>query len=217
MMSITPIEYLNILVIEKAEEHQLQRKLMGHYPGATIHQASNLTEANALCKRVMHNLVIIDLDFADDDITALIRKLRSCAPQTTCVLACYIEEDMHIFHALKAGAKGYLLKDREPDQILKHLDNILAGLPTIAPEIAHHMLGYFHKQPNFDNAEQLSDRENEILALIANGHKRTQVAEQLNITSNTVASHLKAIYSKLNINSRAEATLEAVRRGLIKK
>ena len=79
------------------------------------------------------------------------------------------------------------------------------------------MLGYFHKQPSFDNNVQLSERESEILKLIAKGLKRAEVAKQLNISLNTVAAHLKTVYRKLNINNRAEATMEAFRRGLIKK
>ena len=207
----------DILVVEQSDAHQLLRMLTGHYRDAAIFHACDLVEAETLLNQRRPHLAVIDLDFADDAITEFILKLRACSPQTSCVVASHIQEDTRIFQALKAGAKGYLLKDREPDQILKHLDNILKGLPTIAPEVANHMLGYFHKQPSFDNNVPLSERENEILALIARGKKRTDVAQELNITTNTVSTHLKAIYSKLNINTRAEAALEAVRRGLIKK
>lgn len=217
MMHTTRTEPMKILVIEKAEKHQLSNMLTSYYLCSTIYHASDLSEAYKLCTRYMPRLVVINLDFADDDIGMLIQKIRRCSPHTICVIACYIEEDRHIFYALKAGAKGYILKDREPDQILKLLDHILAGKPTITPEVANHMLGYFHKQPYIENSVQLSSRENEILRLIASGHKRAEVAQQLNISINTVATHLKAIYSKLNINSCTEATLEAIRRGLIKK
>lgn len=207
----------DIVLLETSDSDQLAQMLADRYPFANLYPTSCPVQAGKLINRHQPNLAIIDLDVVDGQTAEFISKLRSVSPQTLCIVASFIEEDTEIFYALKAGAKGYLLKDREPDQMLKHLENILVGQPTIAPEIANHMLGYFHKQPNFNNTEQLSDRENEILALIASGMKRAAVAKQLNITLNTVATHLKAIYNKLNINSRAEATLEAVRRGLIKK
>jgi DNA-binding NarL/FixJ family response regulator len=209
--------FQNIVILENADTRQLTQLLADQYPRATLHHTSKPRQANSLVSRHQPELAVIDLDVINGETPGFIRQLKSDSPQTMCVVASYIEEDTEIFYALKAGAKGYLLKDRETDQILKHLENILAGQPTIAPQITYHMLGYFHKQPNFSNEEKLSDRENEILALIARGLKRTEVAAQLNISLNTVATHLKAVYSKLNINSRAEATLEAVRRGLIKK
>jgi len=207
----------SIVVLEADTESLLATMATSHYTKATLHQSGCLKETQKIVKKQKPNLAIIDLCLVDGQVHEFIKALRTSSPETTCIVASYIEEDKDIFQALKAGAKGYLLKDKEQDQILKHLVNILDGQPTVAPAIAYQMLGYFHQQPNFDNDVQLSNRESEILKLIASGHKRAEVAEVLNITLNTVATHLKTVYSKLNINSRAEATLEALRRGLIKK
>ena len=207
----------SIVVLEATEMNMLAALAGSHYRQAELLKTSTIDKAHKVIKKHKPDLAIIDLDVVDGMTPEFIKSVTTCSPGTKCIVASFIEEDKEIFQALKAGAKGYLLKDKEEDQILKHLVNILDGQPTVAPAIAYQMLGYFHQQPSFDNDAQLSDRESEILKLIASGKKRAEVAETLNITMNTVATHLKTIYSKLNINSRAEATLEAIRRGLIKK
>ncbi|MGD8785167.1 MAG: response regulator transcription factor [Thioalkalispiraceae bacterium] len=206
-----------IVILEKDSGSPLANLAASCFTQASLHQPTCTDTTHKLVKQHKPDLAIIDLDMVDGEIQEFIKSLKNSSPQTTCIVASYIEEDKEIFLALKAGAKGYLLKDKEEDQLLKHIVNIMDGQPTVAPSIAYQMLGYFHKQPDFDNQEALSERENQILKLIASGKKRALVASELNISMNTVASHLKAIYRKLNINSRAEATLEAVRRGLIKK
>jgi len=206
-----------IVVLEDVTNSLLANLSATYNSHAELLQPKSLDIAQKIIKKHKPELVIIDLGIVHGQIPEFIKSIKNSSPKTTCIVASYIEEDKEIFLALKAGAKGYLLKDKEEDQILKHLINILDGQPTVAPAIAYQMLGYFHHQPSFENQESLSDRESEILKLIASGLKRSTVAEQLNISLNTVATHLKAVYSKLNINSRAEATLEALRRGLIKK
>lgn len=207
----------SIVVLEGASGSPLASLAASHYNQAELLQVNSINTALKSIKKNKPDLAIIDLEVVNGEAPNFLKSIKSSSPETTCIVASYIEEDKEIFHALKAGAKGYLLKDKEEDQILKHLVNIIDGQPTVAPAIAYQMLGYFHQQPNFENQEKLSDRESEILKLIASGYKRAAAAEKLNITLNTVATHLKAIYSKLNINSRAEATLEAIRRGLISK
>ena len=183
----------SIVVLEADTESLFATMATSHYTKATLHQSGCLKETQKIVKKQKPNLAIIDLCLVDGQVHEFIKALRTSSPETTCIVASYIEEDKDIFQALKAGAKGYLLKDKEQDQILKHLVNILDGQPTVAPAIAYQMLGYFHQQPNFDNDVQLSNRESEILKLIASGHKRAEVAEVLNITLNTVATHLKTV------------------------
>ena len=207
----------SIVVLESTASTLLAGVAATYCSHAELFQPSSINKAHEVIKKQQPDLAVIDMDVVDGKIPEFLKSLKTSSPKTTCIVASHIEEDKEIFIALKSGAKGYLLKDKEEDQILKHLTNILDGQPTVAPAIAYQMLGYFHQQPNFDNQETLSDRESEILKLIASGYKRAAAAEKLNITLNTVATHLKAIYSKLNINSRAEATLEAIRRGLISK
>lgn len=207
----------SIVVLEESSGSPLTSIAASHYTKAELLQINSISTALKSIKKGKPDLAIIDLEAVDGQAPEFIKSIQKNSPETTCIVASYIEEDKEIFHALKAGAKGYLLKDKEEDQILKHLVNIVSGQPTVAPAIAYQMLGYFHQQPSFEDQEELSERESEILSHIAHGHKRAAVAEKLNISLNTVATHLKAVYRKLNINSRAEATLEALRRGLIKK
>jgi len=206
-----------IIILERSEENLLTPIIAAQYPSVDLHHLDSPKVARKYIEELKPDLAIIDLDLIDGDIPDYIKSLRSVSPETTYIAASNTEDDKEIFLALKAGAKGYLLKDKEEDQIIKDLLDTLSGQPTVAPAITYQMLGYFHQQPNFNNDAPLSNRENEILKLIAKGLKRSEVASELNISLNTVATHLKSIYNKLNINNRAEATMEALRRGLIKK
>ena len=135
------------------------------------------------------------------------------------------DDDKNVFGALAAGAQGYLLKEQEDDLILLHLRHLQAGQPPLSPGIARRMLQYFRDKPTDDHDSRnaypgssdradLTPRETEVLAGIGRGQRVSEVARQLGLADSTVASYIKSIYFKLNISSRAEAALEAARRGL---
>lgn len=148
----------------------------------------------------------------------LVREISQNSPDTYCVIATIYDDDDHLFAALQAGAQGYLLKEQPKGELLKRLQGILLGEPPLSPAVARRVLRHFQKevQNNPKQSTKLSNRETEVLTLIAKGLNRTDIAELLGITSNTAAGYIKTIYQKLNISSRAEATLEASRMGLVR-
>ena len=132
------------------------------------------------------------------------------------VVATIYDDDTHVFEAIAAGARGYLLKDEEADQLVSLLQRIERGEPPLAPSIAHRMLAHFRAAPapKQDDAG-LTARETETLSLIAKGLTIAEAAARMGLKPQTVASYVKTIYEKLNVSTRAEATLAAVRRGLV--
>lgn len=158
---------------------------------------------------------LIDLGLPDGSGIELIAYIKSNWPQITCVVASVYDDDHHLFDALAAGATGYLLKDREPDVMVNYLKRIEKAEPPLSPSIARRIMAHFNQQSQLPAKEEtLTSRENETLALLARGLTNAEVAKKMGLSSLTVASYVKVIYQKLNVNSRAEAALKAVKRGL---
>lgn len=209
----------NVLLLEDHSETRqwLSEMLQAAFREVNISEAASLAQANQRLAEGKYELAMVDLNLPDGTGVDFIRTLKTQSPDTYVVVATVFDDDEHLFPALEAGAEGYLLKDLNSAEFIDCLSGIIKGEPPISPSIARKMIRHFHKpaQQATKVESDLSERETEILSLIAKGLNRNETAEMLNISPNTVASHLKTIYSKLNVSSRAEATLEALRLGLV--
>lgn len=186
------------------------------YPGVHVEAAGSLREARVLLRTLRPDVALIDLGLPDGSGVQLIEQLSSDLPACPCVVTTIFADDVHLFPALRAGAQGYLLKDQPRARMVQALQGIVAGEPPLSPVIARRLLKVFAPDTDAQPAARLSPRERETLTLIAKGFKLPDVAAQLGITRNTAADFVKSIYRKLNVSSRAEATLEAARLGLVK-
>ena len=157
-----------------------------------------------------------DLLIPDGSGIDLIDELNKKQANTMCVVTSIFDDDQHLFAALRAGAKGYVLKDQTQEELATMLKGIIDGKPPLSPAIARRLLNFFTPEmPHVDESQKLTAREQEVLTLISKGYTIAKVGELLGITHNTTASYVKIIYRKLNVNSRAEATLEATRLGIV--
>ena len=180
------------------------------FPGIAIVQAATLAQAMPLCEPPPP-LALIDLGLPDGSGIRLIEHLHPRG--VLCIVATVFDDDAHLFPALHAGAQGYVLKDQTPEALAAMLGGIAAGQPPLSPSIARRLLRHF--QPVAPAANALTARETEVLRLIAKGMSIGESADLLGLSRHTVAGYLKDIYRKLAVGSRAEATLEAMRRGLV--
>lgn len=194
----------------------LTRALAEAFPGIAIANAANLAQARSQLVDGLHaDIALVDLGLPDGSGVHFIAELKQARPHTLIVVASIYDDDAHVFPALRAGASGYLLKDQPIHIIVQALQGIAGGNPPLSPGIARRVLGFFHAaDPAQPDHPQLTEREADVLRLIAKGLTRTECARLLGLSTHTVIGYVKDIYRKLDVNSRAEAALAARNMGL---
>lgn len=208
------------LVVEDHDHMRdwLSRVASEAFPGAKVSTAATLAEAFEHVQVQRFALALVDISLPDGSGVELIGQLSADpANETYSVVTTIYDDDHHLFTALEAGAQGYLLKDQPRKRLVEQLQGIVKGEPPISPSVARRILRYFNRRPTPEMAEvpQLTEREREVLDLLSRGFNRNDIAQALGISPHTAAGHVKAIYRKLNVSGRAEATLEAVQLGII--
>lgn len=162
-----------------------------------------------------YSLIIADLHLPDGSGTELVKQAKCNQPLCPCVVATIFSDNQHLFPALQAGADGYVLKDESKEDIATMLSGISDGKPPISASVALQMLQHFHQPPDVHaDLEKLSTREREILIYLAKGMSTKACAGLMHISYHTAADHIRNVYKKLGVHSRAEATIEAVRMGI---
>lgn len=212
---MAPVEFERALVVEDQAPTRdwLTSALLSAFPGTRVEQADTLAAGLLACDPPPP-LALVDLGLPDGSGIELIAALQRRGAPTICIVVTVFDDDGHLFPALRAGAQGYLLKDQPVERLAQTLRGIVEGQPPLSPSIARRVLGHFRPAGAEDDAP-LTARETEVLRWVAKGFTVQQAAKALELSPHTVAGYLKDIYRKLAVNSRAEATLEATRRGLI--
>lgn len=205
------------LILEDVPESQawLAEAMESAFPGIALYLTGSLAEARQwLGAHPAPDMALIDLGLPDGNGVELITELNRDTPQTFCIVASIYDSDQHLFPALRAGARGYLLKDQPLAQIVELLKGIVEGHPPLSPAIARKLLGYF--QPvNAPAQTRLTERETEVLRCIAKGFTLAETAISLGLSPHTVSGYVKDIYRKINVSCRAEAALAARNMGLV--
>jgi len=203
-------------ILEDVPESQdwLRQALAESFPGIVIEVADSLQEARQVLRAgPPPDIALIDLGLPDGSGIEIIDLIQQKSPATLCVVASIYDDDGHVFPALRAGARGYLLKDQPVSAIVVALRGIAAGEPPLSPAIARRMLAFFNRP--VPAPAGLTARETEVLRLIAKGITQAETARLLAISQHTVAGYVKDLYRKLNVSSRAEAAVLARDMGLI--
>lgn len=160
------------------------------------------------------DVAIIDLRMPGLDGVETTRRLTSDLPGVAVIILTMFDEDEEIADALAAGARGYLLKGAQPDEIDRAVRTVAAGGAVLSPEVAARVLGGSLRRSAADPFPQLTAREREVLDLIARGAPNHAIGEWLGIAAKTVGNHISAIFLKLGIATRAEAIVMARQGGL---
>ena len=163
------------------------------------------------------DVLLVDLGLPGMDGIEGIRRVRAEWPRVVPVVLSVYQDDDRIFRALCAGACGYLLKKTPDPEILRRLQEAVAGGAPISPEIARQVVSLFSKfTPQAGADHGLTPHEVRVLKLFVNGHNYRTAGEVLGVTRSTVAFHVRRIYEKLEVHSKSEAVAKALRDGLLR-
>ena len=150
-------------------------------------------------------IAIVDIKLPGKSGVQLISYIKQQRPDILCMVCSFYDDDEFIFNALKSGATGYILKDTMPKQIIDSLKELHQGGAPMSRFIAKRVISSFQNKQEVPRLTELTERENEILQLVATGLVVKEAATQLNLSAHTVTKHLKNIYTKLHVNNRVEA------------
>ncbi len=182
-----------------------------------VGEAANGEEAIAQASRLSPNVILMDLNMPGVNGIEAVRRILADQPQVHVLVLTMFDDDDSVFAAMRAGARGYLLKGAEGGETLQAIRVVSSGEAIFSPTIAQRLMQYFGAPRPFSPSQpfpDLTEREREVLALIARGYTNQAIAEQLVISSKTVSNHISAIFSKLQVTSRLEAILRAKGAGM---
>jgi len=153
-----------------------------------------------------YDVVLMDIQLPGMSGIECTHQLKQKYPELRIMMCTVFEDDEKIFRAISAGASGYILKRTDPQTLIKSISELISGGAPISSTIAQRVLTAFRKFiPNDLHESPLSEREQEVLSLLAEGYRNKEVADKLQITNSTVKSHIYNIYQKLHVTSKVEA------------
>jgi len=210
-------ERIRILIVD---DHAIVRKglraLLVTEPGLeVVAEAENGQQAIAEARRLSPDVVLMDLVMPGTDGLEATRHIRAEQPEVRILVLTSFATDDKVFPALKAGALGYLLKDSGPEELVQAIRQVYRGESSLHPSIARRLLLEM-ASPGGQEAMSgiLTHRELDVLRLVAQGWTNREIAEGLGIGETPVRTHVSSILSKLNVGSRTQAALYALREGL---
>jgi NarL family two-component system response regulator LiaR len=177
-----------------------------------VGEAENGREALAMARELRPDVVLMDLLMPVMDGVEATRAIRSELPEVEVVALTSVLGDTSVTGAIKAGATGYLLKDTEAEELHRAIKGAAEGKVQLAPEATVHLMREVRAP---ESPEELTERETEVLRLLARGKANKQIASALFVEEKTVKAHVSSILRKLGVQSRTQAALHAVRTGLV--
>lgn len=211
---------INVLIVEDDEELRCNFSNL-----VQSHSQMNLVSSVGTCQQAIIDLcefnpdvLLVDLGLPDGDGTDVIKTIKLNKLKTEALVVTVFGDEKHVIRALEAGAVGYILKDERNDEIANHIMQMIDGGAPISPAIARHMLKRFKAEKEVTKnteLEKLTNKEKNILIYVSKGYTSKEISELESISYHTVVGHIKNIYKKLSINSRAEAVNSAFDIGLI--
>jgi len=188
---------------------------------AVLGEAADGAEAVAVTRKTAPDVVLMDIRMPVMDGISATRLIAAGATQSRVLILTTFDLDEYVFAALRAGASGFLLKDRPPEELLSAIRVIAVGEALLAPNVTRRLIAHFVRRPDPVSAPpaalaELTVREREVLALVAAGLSNTEIAGQLLMSVPTAKTHVSRILAKLGARDRAQLVVIAYQSGLVK-
>lgn len=204
-----------------ADDHRIVRQGLRHVcelGGLTVvGTAQDGREAVNLARKLQPDVILMDINMPTLDGVQATSLIVEANPSARVIILTMYRQDRYVFQAIKAGARGYLLKDVDEDDLVAAIRAVHQGAALINPSLAVKLLDEFRRlsqrADETEDAENLTPGEMEVLRLVAQGADNKTAAEQLALSERTIANRLSSIYEKLHVNNRTQAALVALRRG----
>lgn len=221
---------LRVLIVD---DHTLLRQVLraalsDHPRLRVVGEAASGAEALAQARALRPDVVILDLGLPDVDGVEVTRQVRADLPTTEVVILTASERDDQLLGALQAGAKGYVLKSSNYEDLVATLEQLTTGMASLPPEVVSRLLMHLPNRrlpavadtshanrDRFGPPAELSERELDVLRLIVAGVRNREIAARLGLSENTVRSYVTHIMQKLNVDNRVRIAAEALRRGIV--
>ncbi len=204
-----------------ADDHPMFRKgmrsLLESLPDFEVTgEAATGQEAIQMAEDLQPDVILMDLQMPAIGGLEAIRIINGQSPNIHILVVTLFEDDDSVFSALRAGARGYLLKDADEDEMVRAIRSVANNEAIFSPAIANRVLSYFASSPMLPRAlfPGLTDREREILKLLAQGDSNAQIAGKLFLSQKTVSNYVSNIFSKLQVADRAQAIIKAREAGI---
>jgi DNA-binding NarL/FixJ family response regulator len=214
---VSDLDSLRILI---AEDHPLYRKgmisLLQSIPEfEVVGEAATGEEAVARASQLQPDVILMDLQMPELNGIEATRRIMQESPNVRVLVVTLFEDDESVFMALRAGARGYVLKDADEEEVVLSIRAVGRGEAIFSPAIATRVLAYFSGPAAPPQVfPTLTDREREILNLIAQGHPNPSIAKELFLSTKTVGNYVSNIFTKLQVADRAQAIIRAREAGL---
>lgn len=204
-----------------ADDHPLFRRGMREYLDgvaglSVVGVAADGETAIEMCRDLLPDVVLMDLQMPNGTGIDATREIVATVSTVRVLIVTLFEDDDSVFAALRAGARGYVLKDADEDELVRAIRAVANGEAIFSPVVATRVLNFLTSPRREQHVPfpALTEREREILDLMATGHNNASIARQLSISSKTVANHVSNIFGKLQVADRAEAIVRAINAGL---
>lgn len=182
-----------------------------------VGEAKDGVEAVNKTKELAPDVVLMDLRMPELDGVEAIHQIKAARPKTQIIILTTYSDDEYIFRGIEAGARAYLLKDVPREELFKAIRAVYRGESLIQPVVATKLLDRLTElSRRAPSGEELSERELEVLRLMAKGAANKEIGVQLSISQSTVKTHISSIFQKLGVNDRTGAVTDALKRGIIR-
>jgi NarL family two-component system response regulator LiaR len=180
-----------------------------------VGEAGDGIEAMEKARELDPDVILLDIVMPKLDGIGTIEDLKNQGSQARILVITSFAEDEQIFPAIKAGALGYLLKDSQPQELIQAIRDVYRGEPSLHPTVALKLMNELDREPELPPSEEpLTERELEVLKLIAQGYSNREISEQLHLSERTVGKYASNILDKLHLANRTQAALYALRTGI---